>query len=838
MLPRSRSPLTSRAPRRSAVIAALVLTGAACARPRAATAPRPLGGVALPLPTGAHLDPAVSSIPLGSMPLGIALAPDSVHAAVVLSGSREQGVQIVDLAAGRVTQTLLHPAAFIGAVFSRDGRALYVSGGNSDLIYRYVWDGRRAVLADSIVLAPKASARAGGTRYPAGLALSADGRTLYAAENLADSLAVVDVAARRVTQRLPVGRYPYAVAVAPDGTVYASAWGGNTVAVFTRTVSGALVSAGSIPVARHPSALLLNRDGSRLFAVSGSTDRVDVVDTRARLVLTELSDAPPAGPNEGTTPNALALSPDGTRLYVAEGDANAVALFTLSPHVANVGTAPGADRLVGRVPTEWYPTALALRRDTLVVVTGKGRGTGPNPGGPNPISGEHATSREYTLSQTIGSLAQLPPAVFTGGALAANTARVLRANGWDRTTRADAAAYPPFRHVIYVIKENRTYDQVFGDLAAGDGDSTLLFFPRAVSPNHHALAERFGIFDRFFVNAEVSADGHNWSTAAYATDYVEKTVPSEYSGRGRTYDYEGTNGGFGPKHIPDDDVAAPALGYLWDAAQRAGITYRDYGEFVVRTDENRPGVPGRYAGNKRALAGHTAADYPGFDLTIRDQVRVDAWLREFRGFVRDGDLPALEIVRLPNDHTAGARAGAPTPLAYMADNDLALGRMVQAISTSPYWRNTVIFVVEDDAQNGPDHVDSHRAPFLAISAYGRGGVVHRWASTSDVIATISEILHLPALSQFEYYGRPLREIFASQPDLRPYRALTPAVPLDRTNPRGTAMARASARLDLSQEDRADENAFNRILWRTIRGDVPYPGIHRMSAAVARESGGR
>jgi phospholipase C len=425
-----------------------------------------------------------------------------------------------------------------------------------------------------------------------------------------------------------------------------------------------------------------------------------------------------------------------------------------------------------------------------------------------------------------GALMRVPLSETSGEPLVRFTARVQAANGWNGSPRV--RAYPPFEHVIYVIKENRTYDQLLGDLRQGDGDSSLVFFPRSVAPNHHALAERFGLFDRFFVNAEVSPDGHNWSMAAYATDYLEKTVPSNYSARGRTYDYEGTNRGV----IPEDDAAEPASGYLWNLAEHKPITFRNYGEFVVpsrREGDNDP-LPSGYRGNKPFLFSNTNPKYPGFDLTIRDQHRVDVWLDEFKQQVETGTMPALEIVRLPNDHTSGAAAGRPTPRAAVADNDLALGRMVEAVSRSPLWGKTVFFVVEDDAQNGPDHVDAHRSPLFVISAYSHAGVVHRFANTTDVLRTIEEILDLPSMSQFDHFGRPLRDIWASAPDLRPYAPLVPGVSLDEMNPRGTRGARESSRLDLRIEDAADEELFNQVLWRAIKGDtVPYPRPRRASA---------
>jgi len=794
---------------RSTIAAVLIL--AACTSGPSGPVPQDVNGPHR-LPTGAMLDPAGTLRDVGAYPFTMVSAPGGARIVLLLAGYRTNGIQVLDATTGAVLQTLAQPAAFVGLAFDPSGRHLYASGGNRDLLYVYDWVNGSATLSDSIVLEARA-ARQNGRRYPAGLAFSPDGRQLYVAENLADSLAVIDVASKRVTQRIAVGRYPYGVVVAPDGGVFVSAWGGFE--VWHRAGGGQVAR---IRVARHPSTMLLNPDGSRLYVASGSTDRVSVVDTRANAVVGEVVDTVPRGAGEGSTPSAMLLSQDQQHLFVAEADNNAVAEFDV---------ASGKATLLGRIPVGWYPSALAMRGDTLLVLNAKGRGTGPNgTNGPGP--GRKAGETGPTLGQLSGTLSYVP---LRGLDLAAASRRVARANGWDNDPTGGAASrgsYPPFEHVIYVIKENRTYDQVFGDLSQADGDTSLVFFNRSVSPNHHALAERFGIYDRFFVNAEVSADGHNWTTGAYTTDYVQKTVPLNYGGKGRTYDYEGTNRGVRPD--VDADAAEPANGYLWDLAKRRNISFRNFGEFVADAPRGSTGVRGL----KPFLESHTDSAYNGFDLDITDQSRADTWLKALAGWTTSGQMPALQIIRLPNDHTQGAKAGAFTPRAYMADNDLALGRMVEALSKSTFWKNTVVFVLEDDAQNGPDHVDSHRSPMMIISAYNQPHVWHRFGNTTDVIATIEEILSLDHLSQFDAFGRPYRGVFAAKPDLAPYTVRTPEISLTERNPAGTPAARASARLDFSREDRVDDDVFNRVLWTAIKGTRPYPGGATMTAPGPRQ----
>ncbi|HLX06904.1 MAG TPA: bifunctional YncE family protein/alkaline phosphatase family protein [Thermoanaerobaculia bacterium] len=755
------------------------------------------------LATGLRLDPTGDAVELGSMPLGMALAPGGNQAVVVLSGWREQGIQVVDLASRRVTQTVPQDAAFYGLAFARDGNELYVSGGNDDSIHCYAWTNGAATPLRRIELAKPAPGKT-GSRYPAGIAASPRGHFLYVAENVADSLAVVDLATSQVVQRFATDHYPLAVEATADGRVYVSAWGGDSVSTFRVLAGGTLAYDGRLRVGRHPSALLANASGSRLFVALASTDQIAVVDTRARRIVRTLRDSPPRGPAEGSTPNALALSEDGSRLYVAEADNNAVAVFGVATARAGPdgGSRPGG--LEGRIPTDWYPTAVLRRSGQLLVLSGKGHGSHANPDGPIPGEGI-ARPLGYDLGQLNGTLRLLPlPPTPTSAALTAYTRRVAAANGWGRGH--PAARYPPFKHVLYIIKENRTYDQVLGDLREGDGDPSLVYFGNEVSPNHHALARRFGLFDRFFTNAEVSSQGHLWSTAAYVTDYGEKTIPSSYADKREAVDGEA--------------ATEPAAGFLWTLAKQKGIVFRDYGE-MVKAD-------GGWPVTQAELAADVCPTYRQFDLHVADQARAAAWIAELEQFARDGAMPALELMHLAGDHTAGGRAGYRTPRAFMADNDLALGRIVAALSRSPFWKDTLVLVLEDDSQAGPDHVDSHRSVLLAISAYSRPGLVHRFVNTTDVVAAIEDVLGLGQLSKYDYFSRSLADLFVASPDLTPYTAIVPTVDMNEMNPPRSAAARMSEHLDLSAPDRVPDAVFNRILWSMMKGARPLPATSARS----------
>jgi DNA-binding beta-propeller fold protein YncE len=745
-----------------------------------------------PLPTGVRLNAAGDAIELGSLPVNLIPAPSSGRALVVLSGWREQGIQVVDPKARQVTQTFLQDGAFYGAAFSPDGGQLYVSGGNTDVLFVYRWRDGAATLQNKFSLATARTAGGKGTSYPAGMAVARNGKFVYVAENVADRLAVVNSATGEIAQRFPTDHYPYDVTLTADGQVFVSAWGGSTVSEYRVLADGTLAYTGRIEVGLHPSALAVNR--TSLYVALAGSDRVAVVDTERRKVSRYLHDAAPGPPPEGSTPNALALSSDGKRLLVAEADNNAVAVFDVT-----------TGKLLGRIPTDWYPTALAEADGELLIVSAKGHGTHANPDGPVPLTNwlkDKPTA--YVLGQLNGTLRALP-AEMSATQLAGFTRRVIAANNWQ--SPPPPPRYPPFRHVVYIIKENRTYDQVLGDMKEGDGNASLVYFGEAITPNHHALARRFGLFDRFFVNAEVSSQGHIWSTAAYVTNYGERTVPSAYAGKRSDVDGE--------------ELDEPEGGFLWTLALRNGITFRDYGEMV----KGNPGWPV----TQRELAADVNPDYTPFDLTTLDQKRADVWISELERYERDGNMPQLEVVWLPNDHLAAGRPGKCTPRACMADNDLALGRIVEALSHSRYWKDTVVFVLEDDAQAGPDHIDSHRSPFFAISAYNRPQTTHRFVNTTDVVAAIEDILRLGRLSKFDYFSRSLADIFAATADLAPYDPIIPKQDLNEKNPPNTAAARMSEGLDLSRADHVNDQLYNRILWLMLKGDVPLPNTRNHAA---------
>jgi YVTN family beta-propeller protein len=802
------------------LLLAALLTISECARARFVERVGPRSDDAGVTPNHWLLTPVGLQVEIGDRPMGFAATPDGRYLLVSNNGQGIQSLVVFDTTTRTVVQTIPYAspeALFLGVVVAPDGRRAYASAGGNNVIRVYNLAGATLLERDPIPLGERDAAI-----YPAGLAIAPDSRTLYAALNLANAVAVVDLVTGRVRARIAlgppvraddIGRLPYALALV-GAKLYVSEWNGSGVTVID--VAGEKVLR-RVPTGGHASGLALSPDGARLYVANATSDTVSVIDTGIDAVIGAVDVSPYPGSPMGSMPNAVAVSPDGGTLYVANGGNNDVAVVDTSRLMIR-----------GLIPTAWFPSAVAVSPDgrTLYVANMKGLGAGPNPRGPNPERPD--PDAQYIGHMARGTLSVIP--VPTGPGLERYTRQVVRNNGFDEThkllTRTPAGTTPHaiprragdpslIRHVIYIIKENRTYDQVLGDLPQGDGDPNLVLFGRDVSPNHHALAETFTLFDRCYVDAEVSADGHNWSTAAIATDYVQKMWPATYSGRNRPYDFEGESG-----------APAPLSGYLWEYAARAGLSYRVYGEF--NADESMPPevTPAPFA---NALAGHLASGYAGFNPSVTDQARFEAWRAEFEAFVRGGTVPALTIMRLPNDHTVGTRPAMPTPKAMVADNDLALGRIVETVSHSPIWKETAIFVIEDDAQNGPDHVDAHRTVCLIASPYARRGVVdHTTYSTVSMLRTIELILGLPPMSQFDAAAAPMVAAFTDTPVLTPYRALTPAQRLDEANRADAYGAEESLRLVLDRVDAADEPRFNALLWHAIKGaDVPMPPVKTM-----------
>jgi len=760
------------------------------------------------LANGWRVSPAGRSLPVGTLPLALAVHRDG-RVLALASGYSTNALMVIDPNRWAVTDSVPLSAAWLGLALRRDGGA-FVSGGTTNRVWRLAEKDGHWARADSVMLADS-----GAALFTAGLALAPRGERLAVVGNLADSVFLLRASPLRRAAAAATGSHPYTAVFAPNGrTLYVSNWGDSTISVYGVGRSS-LTPRPAIPVAPRPSALLLSRDGRTLYVAHAAADAVSVVDLSEGRVEATIALGLTARAPHGSGPNALALAPDGRTLYVANGDNNAVAVVDLAREEG--------PRVVGLIPTAWYPTAVALSRDgrTLYVANGKGLGSGANPEGP---TAPGARRGEYIAALLVGSVSAIP--VPDAGTLSDYTRQVLDNSPYrdELLTRASwpatspiprtAGEPSPIRHVVYIIRENRTYDQVLGDDPRGDGDPRLSIFGDSVTPNAHALARQFVLFDNFYVNGDVSADGHMWSDAAYAGDYLEKTWPANYSGR-RAWDF-----------IAGLPALDPLAGYLWDAARRAGVTMRNYGE-MTQWDS----TTGRASADDKGLEGITDARFVGWDLAIPDSVRVGEFLRELGEAEASGTLPQLMIMDLPQDHTYGRQPGRPTPRAMVAENDRALGRLVEALSRSRFWSQTAMFVLEDDAQNGPDHVDAHRSPLLVASPWVRRGMVDStFYTTASVLRTIELILGLKPMSQYDAGATPLFPAFTTQPDTTAYAALPSRWPLDEVNPQGRQHSSLDPRV-FRAPDLADEDVLNREIWASAR-TTPMP-IPRHSLITVR-----
>lgn len=753
------------------------------------------------LPNGWSLTPAGKSLPLGDLPLNIAISSRHRYAAVTNNGQSTQTIQLIDAKDDQVLDEVVIHRSWGGIVFSADEKYLYVSGGNDNCIQQYAIRKNKLVATDTFKLGaryPKA------TISPSGIALNDKKQLLYVVTKENNSLYVIDLSSHRIVNQVPLSSEAYTCLLSPDKTeLYITLWGGDKVVVYD-TQKNALTD--SVPVGDNPNDLCISKNGNYLYVANANDNSVSIIDIRERKVLETLNAALYPTQLSGSTSNGVALSDDNKTLYIANADNNCLAVFDVSK--------PGSSVSKGYIPTGWYPTCVRTVGKKLYVANGKGFSSFANPKGPNPYNKkEHVLihAGDNNQPKTVQYIAGLLKGTMSiiripsDAQLSIYAQAVYHNTPYNKEEESQAAGVPagnpipqkngdasPIKHVFYIIKENRSYDQVLGDMKEGNGDTSLVLFGEKITPNQHAIAKEFVLLDNFYVDGEVSADGHNWSMGAYATDYLEKNWPTSYGKRGA------------------GAVSKTKLNkkYIWDQANSSGVSFRTYGEFANRKVTSLP-----------VLKGHTATAFDGFNLHIKDTIRYRAWEKDFDELVASHSLPQLMTVRFGNDHTEGMAAGRPSPFAHVADNDLAIGMFMEHLSKSPIWKESVVFILEDDAQNGPDHVDAHRSPAYIAGGYvKRHFVDHTMYTTSSMLRTIELILGMPPMTQYDAAATPMWRCFNEQPNVTTFACLPANVNLDEINPDGTKLAAMSKGLDFSKEDVIPDQVMNDITWKAVKGE--------------------
>jgi YVTN family beta-propeller protein len=715
------------------------------------------------LPTGWRIvAPPGPVATTGTLPQGATLSHDGKHAFIVEGGWQPPALRVIDATTLKDERVVPLKGAFGRALLDPTGDGVWVPGAGENTIVHI--DTATGAIDRTIDIGPDS--------YPTAIARSPDGTTLAVAAESLHQLVFVTEATGAIAGKVDVGDHPSDVAYVGPTTMLTTAWGERFVDVVDTV---AKTRTKRIAVGLHPEAMAYDPQAHRAYVAVTDDDAVAVIDTTTNAVIATT----PLGiaTQIGASPNHIVLAPDRARLYVSCGAANAVVALTTGDH----------PKVLGAIPTGWYPTDMAVASTNLLVVDGKGESGHAN-AGYDPFKRVRGPQPGYVAANLVGSVRSV--AIPTDAQLASGFTDVQRYERIAQATAPDPIVRKggPIKHVIYIIKENRTYDQILGDVAGADGDPNLAVMGRTVTPNEHAIVERFGIFDRFFENSHVSADGHNWATAAIANDYLEKMWPANYSGKRKIYDFEdGAEG------------SVPHAGYLWDDAKRAGVSFRDYGEFVTEPREKG----GDVTTQEDALKTTIDPKFPTFDMAITDMTRVGIWKQEFDAYVKGKNLPQLEIVRLPRDHTSGTRIGAITPQGMIADNDQAVGTLVDIVSHSPYWRDTLIVAIEDDAQNGPDHVDEQRSTLYLASAYAKKGVHHDMYTQAGLLRTMEMILGMPPMTPYDATARPLYEAFQREPDLTPYTAIAPKIDVNEKNTTTAYRAKDSANLDFTHADVAD-----------------------------------
>lgn len=765
------------------------------------------------LPNGWSLTPVGKSLPLGDLPLNIAVSKNHRYAAVTNNGQSVQTIQLLDAKNDIELDKVVISKAWGGLAFSADEQFLYASGGDNNWIVRYSVIANKLVASDTIKLGGAWGKQKNAPSIsPTGLAIDDKRGLLYVVTKQDNSLYIIDLKTKNILHKTELGTEAYTCLLSPDcSKLYISLWGGDKVVIYD-TKNNKLEN--SIAVGDNPNDLCISHNGRYLYVSNANDNTVSVIDLKQSKVLETLNTGVYPTQLSGTTSNSVALSNDDKTLYVANADNNCLAVFNVSK--------PGFSNSLGFVPTGWYPSVVRVIDRKLFVANGKGFSSFPNPNGPNPISkkqsvllhgGDTAKPKQVQYiggGLLMGTLSIIP--IPTGQQLAVYTQAVYHNTPFNKEQEITAngeAGNPiphkigdtsPIKYVFYILQENRTYDQVLSDMPQGNGDTSLLLFGRHITPNHHSLADNFVLLDNFYVDGEVSADGHDWSMGAYATDYMEKNWPTSYGGRGK------------------GAIGKTALNkvFIWDQANHANVSFRTYGEFV--NADNTPRIP--------VLKNHFNPEYPTGDLRDPDTMRYRIWQKDFDSLMHQNALPHLMTFRMLSDHTEGTAAGRPTPFAHVADNDLAVGMLVEHISKSSIWENTVIFIVEDDAQNGPDHVDAHRTTaYLAGGYVKRHYVDHTMYSSSSMLRTIELILGLAPMSQYDAAATPMWRCFSKTSDNTMFKSLPSNINLNEVNPGGTKLASLAKGLNFSEVDRVPDELMNNMLWKSIKGEnavVPAP----------------
>ena len=771
------------------------------------------------LPNGWSLTAVGKMLPLGDLPLNIAVSASGKLAAVTNNGQSDQSIRLIDLLNETVVDSIEIGKSWLGISFSSDEKYLYASGGNDNIIIKYAIVNKHLFPDDTISL---------GKPWPeeisvAGITIDKKGKRLYAVTKENNSLYVIDPASKKIILKQPLDGEAYTCLLSPDNkTLYISCWGCDRVVLFD---TYNLKITGSVKVGDNPNDLCLTRNGKYLFVANANDNNVSVIDTRRKSVIETLNASLYPDAPAGSTTNSVALSKDEKTLFVANADNNCLALFDVS--------VPGNSKSKGFIPTGWYPTCVRIANNKILISNGKGLTSMANPYGPDPSrrgqvvvyqegGTEHKIKVQYIAGLFQGTLNIL--SVPDAGQLAIYSQAVYNNSPYkkkDELISAVPAGNPvpqkvgdpsPVKHIFYIIKENRTYDQVLGDMPEGNGDPKLVLFGENITPNQHAIAREFVLLDNFFVNGEVSADGHNWTMGGYATDYLEKTWPTSYGGRGGNYDAEGNR-----------EIANNKNGFLWDNCKRNGVSYRSYGEFV---DNHKANIP--------VLNNHFCTYFTSWDQTVRDTVRFYQWKRDFDSLLAVNALPQLNTIRFINDHTEGLRLGRPTPFAHAADNDLAVGLFVEYLSHSPVWDKSLVIIVEDDAQNGPDHVDAHRSTAYLAGGYVKKGFVdHTAYTTTSLLRTMELILGLPPMTQYDAAAIPLWRCLNNTPGHEPFIARPILIDLNEKNIAENRWQQMSEKFDFTAEDKVNDFLFNEVIWKAVKGlDSPCPPAVRAAFFVA------